>query len=179
VQCKAATPGGTARCAQRGAGANDRSSYRELAGLTVSSIGLGTYLGAEDEPTDSLYREAIRAAAAGGCNLAMPEALAQPTQTVAGQVMPLLQAADALGVQVITSAALLQTSLLGRLPASLTNAFDALRTDAQHCLQFARSAPGVTAALVGMKRRQHVAENLEVLQVPPLAETQLAALIGS
>jgi aryl-alcohol dehydrogenase-like predicted oxidoreductase len=111
-------------------------------------------------------------------NLAMPEALTQPTQTVAGQAMPLLQAADRLGVQVVTSAALLQTSLLGRLPASLANVLAPLRTDAQRCLQVARSAPGVTAALVGMKRRAHVVENLEVLRVPALTETQLAAVMG-
>jgi aryl-alcohol dehydrogenase-like predicted oxidoreductase len=110
-------------------------------------------------------------------NLAMPEALTQSTQTVAGQAMPLLQAADVLGVHVITSAALLQTGLLGRLAPTLGAALAPLRTDAQRCLQFARSVPGVTAALVGMKRSEHVAENLEVLQVPPLSEEQLAAVL--
>ena len=55
----------------------------------------------------------------------------------------------------------------------------ALRTDAQRCLQFARSAPGATAALVGMKRVEHVVENLEVLLQPPLSAEQLAALFRS
>ena len=361
-----ATRTGTARYAQRWTGTNDRSGYRELAGLTASSIGLGTYLGDEDEPTDALYREAIRAAVAGGCNLidtainyryqlseraigaaleqlvgeglareeivictkggfipldaarpadirkyfirtfqeagiasaddivagchvltprylrhqleqslnnlgleaievyyihnpetqllevprveflrrmrgvfealeeaadegkiriygtatwdgfrvssarqdhlelaelveiahelagdthhfrvvqlpfnlALTEALTDPTQTVAGQVMPLLQAAQALNVEVVTSAALLQTGLLGRLPASLAGSLAPLRTDAQRCLQFARSAPGVTAALVGMKRQSHVVENLEVLRVPPLNEPQFAGVMA-
>ena len=68
-------------------------------------------------------------------NLAMPEELTQPTQTVVGQAMPLLQAADRLGVQVVTSAALLQTRLLGHLPPSLGPALAPLRTDAQRCLQ--------------------------------------------
>jgi aryl-alcohol dehydrogenase-like predicted oxidoreductase len=90
--------------------------------------------------------------------------------------MPLLQAADALGVQVITSAALLQTGLLGRVPPALARALAPLRTDAQRCLQFARSAPGVAAALVGMKRSEHVRENLEVLRVSPLTEEKLAAV---
>ena len=57
-----ATGAGTARYAQRWVGTNDRASYRILAGLTVSSIGLGTYLGDEDAATDLLYREAIRTA---------------------------------------------------------------------------------------------------------------------
>jgi aryl-alcohol dehydrogenase-like predicted oxidoreductase len=111
-------------------------------------------------------------------NLAMPEALTQPTQSVDGQPMPLLQAAAALGVQVITSAALLQTQLLGRLPMALREGFVPLRTDAQRCLQFARSAPGVTTALVGMKRPDHFEENLEVLAVPPLPREQFAGLFG-
>src|SRR5260370_40270157 len=111
-------------------------------------------------------------------NLAMTEALTDPTQTVAGQVMPFLQAAQALNVQVVTSAALLQTGLLGRLPASLASALAPLCTDAQRCLQFARSAPGVTAALVGMKRRPHVLEHLEVLRVPPLQDTHLGGVMG-
>jgi aryl-alcohol dehydrogenase-like predicted oxidoreductase len=109
-------------------------------------------------------------------NLAMPEALIHPTQTLAGQTVPLLQAAAALGVQVVTSAALLQTGILGRVPESLSHQLAPLRTDAQRCLQFARSATGVTAALVGMKRAPHVIENLEVLHLPPLAAEQFAML---
>src|SRR5262249_15221859 len=64
-----ATTTATAEYAARFAGVNDRASYRDLAGLTVSSIGLGTYLGDEDRTTNDLYREAIRTAVAAGCNL--------------------------------------------------------------------------------------------------------------
>src|SRR5487761_1707150 len=41
-----------------------------LAGLDVSSIGIGTYLGESDDATDGLYREAIEVALEGGLNLA-------------------------------------------------------------------------------------------------------------
>lgn len=109
-------------------------------------------------------------------NLAMTEAHTLPTQTVAGQVVPFLTAASALGVQVVTSAALLQTNLLGHLPETVAQTLAPLRTDAQRCLQFARSCPGVTAALVGMKQPAHVTENLEVLRVPPLSPPQFAAV---
>jgi aryl-alcohol dehydrogenase-like predicted oxidoreductase len=111
-------------------------------------------------------------------NVQMREALSQPTQMVGNQAMPLLQAATALGVQVVTSAALLQTNLLGRLPAPLAARMAPLRTDAQRCLQFARSAPGVTASLVGMRQPVHVAENLEVLGVAPLSGQQFGAVLG-
>jgi aryl-alcohol dehydrogenase-like predicted oxidoreductase len=109
-------------------------------------------------------------------NMAMREAEHLPTQTVAGQVVPFLTAASALGVQVVTSAALLQTNLLGHLPAAAAAKLAPLRADAQRCLQFARSCPGVTSALVGMKQAAHVTENLEVLRVPPLSPPQFADL---
>lgn len=43
--------------------------FREAGGLTVSSIGLGTYLGEPDDHTDLMYVEAVRAALALGCNV--------------------------------------------------------------------------------------------------------------
>ena len=43
--------------------------YRPMQGLSVSSIGIGTYLGEEDAAGDAAYGEAIRAALMGGINL--------------------------------------------------------------------------------------------------------------
>jgi aryl-alcohol dehydrogenase-like predicted oxidoreductase len=45
----------------------------------------------------------------------------------------------------------------------------ALQTDAQRALQFARSAPGITCALVGMKTPAHVEENAALARVDPLS----------
>jgi aryl-alcohol dehydrogenase-like predicted oxidoreductase len=42
--------------------------YRGVAGLRVSSLGLGTYLGGPDERTDAAYSEAVTAAVRGGIN---------------------------------------------------------------------------------------------------------------
>jgi aryl-alcohol dehydrogenase-like predicted oxidoreductase len=42
--------------------------YRDVDGLRVSSIGLGTYLGDPDEETDLLYTEAVVEAVRCGCN---------------------------------------------------------------------------------------------------------------
>jgi aryl-alcohol dehydrogenase-like predicted oxidoreductase len=44
--------------------------FREVQGLVLSSIGIGTYLGQPDERTDAGYRDAIVAAAESGINLA-------------------------------------------------------------------------------------------------------------
>ncbi len=44
-------------------------NFRPVLGLSLSSIGIGTYLGEADAETDEAYEEAIRAALRGGINL--------------------------------------------------------------------------------------------------------------
>ena len=110
-------------------------------------------------------------------NLAMPEALLVPTQELGGKAMPFLQVAAALGVTVFTSVPLLQGRLLGRLPDEIRSKMDGLTTDAARAIQFARSAPGIAAPLVGMKSPAHLDEDLAVVSVPPLTRTQFGALM--
>ena len=43
--------------------------FREACDLTLSTIGLGTYLGATDDATDDAYAEAILEAVGMGCNV--------------------------------------------------------------------------------------------------------------
>ena len=59
-----ATPAGTAGFAARFPG----HFYRNFDGLTLSTLGLGTYLGNPDDATDRAYEEAIDAAVRGGVN---------------------------------------------------------------------------------------------------------------
>jgi len=99
-------------------------------------------------------------------NLAMPEAYASATQIVGGERVTALEAAARLGIAAIASASILQGQLSQRLPQALTDAFPGLDTSAQRALQFVRSTQGVTAALVGMSRRAHAAENLAVARMP-------------
>ena len=93
-------------------------------------------------------------------SLAMPEAIRAPTQTVRGHAVPAAEAAATLDLMVVGSATLMQGKLTTGLPAAVADAFPALETDAQRSIAFVRSIPGVTAALVGMKRAEHVDENL-------------------
>jgi aryl-alcohol dehydrogenase-like predicted oxidoreductase len=95
--------------------------------------------------------------AAGGDN--------QPGQTGAA---PLLQVAAEHDVAVMASASLLQGKFASRLPERLRAKFEPGLTDAQRALQFVRSAPGITAALAGMSRVEHVEENLALRSVPPM-----------
>jgi len=67
----------------------------------------------------------------------------------------------------MASASILQGQLSRRLPQAMADAFPGLQTWAQRALQFVRSTPGITAALVGMSRREHVAENLAVARAEP------------
>jgi aryl-alcohol dehydrogenase-like predicted oxidoreductase len=54
-----ATVEGTARYVRRFAGRVPAEHFRLLAGVQASSLGLGTYLGREDDATDALYRKAV------------------------------------------------------------------------------------------------------------------------
>lgn len=101
-------------------------------------------------------------------NLAMREPLSAATQQMNGKQVPLLQVARALGLMVFASASLLQGQLSEGLPLEITKWFPTLRTDAQRAIQFVRSTPGITCALVGMSRREHVEENLAAALAPPM-----------
>ncbi len=54
-----------------------------------------------------------------------------------------------------------------RLPTAVTDALPGLESAATRALQFVRSTSGMTAALVGMSRRDHVEQNLAVACVEP------------
>lgn len=106
----------------------------------------------------------------------MTEAFQTRAQSVNGRRASLLEAAETEGLMVFTSATLLQSRLVGNLPEPLAQRFHGLQTDAQRALQFARSAPGATAALVGMSRADHVVENLATAAVPPLTHQEFYAV---
>ncbi len=112
-------------------------------------------------------------------NLAMPEALVRRNQRLDGELVSLLSAAAHLGLTVMASASLLQGQLSRRLPAQLSQALAGLDTDAQRAIQFVRSTPGITSALVGMKDLAHVEENLSLARVPPLAPEEFLRAFGA
>ncbi len=99
-------------------------------------------------------------------NLAMPEALLRPNQTVQAKTFATLQAARALGITVVVSASLLQGQLTRNLPKHITQAIRG-ESDAERALQFARSAPAVVTALAGMSRAEHVRSNLRMVSMEP------------
>lgn len=109
-------------------------------------------------------------------SIAMPEAGRSPTQDWNGRRVPFLQAAREARLLVLGSATLAQAQLLRRMPdpvrASLGGA-----TALEAALQFSRSTPGITTALVGTGRPAHAAQNAAVARLP-LAPEAAARLLG-
>ncbi len=110
-------------------------------------------------------------------NLAMPEVLAQRNQMVNGRACAVLDAAVELGITVVASASLLQGRLARNLPPRLAEVFG-LESDLLRALQFTRSTPGITTALVGMSRAEHVAENLQLAATAPAPLEEFQKLFG-
>ena len=102
-------------------------------------------------------------------NLAMPEALTLANETLNGEPMATLEAASRLGVSVVASASMLQGRVARGLPDQLRVTLGSLATDAQTAVQFVRSTPGITTALVGMSSVEHVEENLALTEVEPIS----------
>ena len=111
-------------------------------------------------------------------NLAMPEALVAENHTHEGAQVSLLEAAKALGVTVVASASIMQGKVARDLPERIREPLGSLSTDAQTAIQFTRSTPGVTTALVGMSRRAHVEENLQLARVAPAAAEDYGRLFA-
>ncbi len=161
-----------------------------VASQKISAYGFATWNAFREDPKSpgylSLEEIAAIAVEVGGAehhfrfvqlpfNLAMPEALTRPNQSVAGKPVPMVQAARTLGITLITSAALLQGQLTKNLPPFIGEALK-LKTNSALALQFARSVPGLTTALVGMSKLDHVKANLALVGVEPTPREQFLKL---
>jgi aryl-alcohol dehydrogenase-like predicted oxidoreductase len=110
-------------------------------------------------------------------NLGMTEALTQGNQTVNGKEKTAMEAASDLGITLVASASLLQGQVTRNLPPFVAEALG-LEDDAQRALQFVRSAPGITTALVGMANPTHVIANTKLVAIPPATIDQFSKLFS-
>lgn len=108
-------------------------------------------------------------------NLAMTEALTLGNQTVDGRAITMAESAARLGITIAGSAALLQGQVARNLPPFVGEAFG-LETDAECALQFARSSPGITTALVGMSSAEHARKNARLAAMPLATVDQFTKL---
>jgi predicted aldo/keto reductase-like oxidoreductase len=94
----------------------------------------------------------------------MTEALTLGNQSVNGASKTVMEAASELGIILIASGSLLQGQITRNLPSFVAEALG-LQCDAERALQFVRSSPGITTALVGMSKPEHVAANTRLVGV--------------
>ena len=109
-------------------------------------------------------------------NLGMPEALFFQNQKLGDEYVSVVEAAQSFGITVIASGSLLQGQAERGLPQAIRDALGSLATDAQTGIQFVRSAPGVTTALVGMSKVAHVEENLALVSAPAASQDDLLSV---
>ena len=108
-------------------------------------------------------------------NLAMTEALTLGNQSFRGNDKTVMEAASEHDITLVASASLLQGQVARNLPPFVAEALG-LEDDAERSLQFARSSPGITTALVGMSRVQHVTANARLVGVAPATVEQFSKL---
>lgn len=111
-------------------------------------------------------------------NLAMPEAFVLPNQACSGKALSTIDAANELGVTVMASASMLQGKLSAGLPQNIIEAMGSPATESLASIQFVRSAPGLTTALIGMGRVPHVEENLSLASVSPVSREDYVQLFS-
>ena len=100
-------------------------------------------------------------------NLAMPEAIAYPSQEGPAGRGSALEVAAQLDLAAFGSASILQGRLAADLPEEIEEAFAEARPGAQKALQFSRSAPGMTASLVGVSTPEHALEVFALARIAP------------
>jgi len=110
-------------------------------------------------------------------NLGMTEALTRPNQSVHGPLVPMVEAAEALGISLVASATLLQGKMSRGLPGFIAGALG-LATDTERAIQFVRSTPAIRTALVGMSDTGHVRANLRLIGQPTATPEEFAALFA-
>ena len=106
-------------------------------------------------------------------NLMLDQAYLTKNHNVNGKTVSFLEAAQKFNLGVFTSVPLLQGKLL---TANVMPEFGDYSTSVR-LLQFVRSAPGVTAPLIGQKSESHVTENMNVMKIPPLSESEFDNLL--
>jgi aryl-alcohol dehydrogenase-like predicted oxidoreductase len=100
-------------------------------------------------------------------NIGMADAFTVASHVGAEGPQSALWFAQNAGLNVFTSASILQGSLASKMPEDVADRIEG-ETLAQKAINFARSGPGITASLVGMGSPEHVSENIAAGMFRPL-----------
>lgn len=83
-----------------------------------------------------------------------------------GHSRAILESLRKTGTVVMASAPLYAGRLIGRVPGFVRKAFPEAPSDATAALQFVRSSPSITTAVVGMREASHVEDNMRLREIP-------------
>ena len=106
-------------------------------------------------------------------NLVLDQAYMTKNHSISGKTVSVLEAAQEFNLGVFTSVPLMQGKLLTtNVIPEFGNSSTSVRL-----LQFVRSTPGITAPLIGQKSESHVTENMDIMKIPPLSESEFNELL--
>ena len=106
-------------------------------------------------------------------NLVLDQAYMTKNHSISGKTVSVLEAAQEFNLGVFTSVPLMQGKLLTtNVIPEFGNSSTSVRL-----LQFVRSTPGITAPLIGQKSKSHVTENMDIMKIPPLSESEFNELL--
>jgi aryl-alcohol dehydrogenase-like predicted oxidoreductase len=109
-------------------------------------------------------------------NLAYSEALLLKNQNVGSEKnLTVLEAAARLNIKVFTSIPLFQSRLL----RSKVPDYMGLTDQVTKLVQILRSSPSVIAPLIGYKKPEHIEQNLQIANVPPLNDSEFKNAVKS
>jgi aryl-alcohol dehydrogenase-like predicted oxidoreductase len=112
-------------------------------------------------------------------NLGMAQAVLYRSQETDTGRLPAFPAAAELGLTAFGSGSISQGRLaVVDFPDEVVAAFPGAGTSVVRALQFARSSPGVTTALVGVSNPGHAAEDFALAKLPPADPAILARIFG-
>ena len=109
-------------------------------------------------------------------NMAMPEAYFLKNQLLDGEYVSTFEAYEKLGIYTYTSASIMQTRILGKIPEEVVRLLG-VNSQVLAAIQFVRSTPGVGTVLIGMSKKQHLEENLKIKDIPPADKSVIESLM--
>ncbi|SNZ02244.1 Predicted oxidoreductase [Persephonella hydrogeniphila] len=111
-------------------------------------------------------------------NIAMIEAYNLKNQTVNGEKFSTIEAAKKLDIYTYISSPTMQGRLIRAVSPDVLKKFKVSKP-VHIPIQFVRSTAGVGTVLIGMSKKEHLIENLEIEDIPPLSPEEIDIMINS
>ncbi|RUM59197.1 MAG: aldo/keto reductase [Persephonella sp.] len=111
-------------------------------------------------------------------NIAMLEAYSLKNQSLNGEKLSTFEICEILGIYTYISAPLMQGRLIRPVNEAILERFK-VNSPSLIPIQFVRSTKGVGTILIGMSKKEHLLQNLEIEKFEPLSYEEIDNLINS